>query len=68
MSDTLHVKPIKHNGVVRVVRMPEKHNQILPEAGGTVPNNSYWQRRLKDGDVEHVKATKKSRSTKPAES
>ena len=30
---------------------PEQGHLLLPAAGGFVPNNAYWQRRLKDGDV-----------------
>lgn len=44
----LTVKPAKPG---MIIRMPEKQNQPLPANGDTVPANSYWQRRLRDGDV-----------------
>ena len=47
----LKLKPA-HKDII--VRMPEKQYQALPVDGDEVPNNSYWQRRLKDGDVERV--------------
>lgn len=55
----LKVKPANEN---IIVRMPEKQYQALPIDGDEVPNNSYWQRRLKDGDVERVtrKASRKA--------
>lgn len=45
--DTVFVKP--RPGFV--VRMPERAMAKLPEAGGTVPLDGYWQARLRDGDV-----------------
>lgn len=55
----LKIKPANEN---IIVRMPEKQYQALPIDGDEVPNNSYWQRRLKDGDVERVtrKASRKA--------
>lgn len=35
----------------RVVRDPVK-GTLLPETGERVPNNIFWNRRLKDGDIE----------------
>ncbi len=47
-----------------IVRMPEKNYQALPVDGAEVPDNSYWRRRLNDGDIVIVKSSrKKSRST-----
>lgn len=42
----LHVKP----AAVRLVRHPET-GEILPVEGMAVPRNTYWLRRVKDGDV-----------------
>ncbi|MCP4352292.1 MAG: DUF2635 domain-containing protein [Desulfobacterales bacterium] len=46
----MRVKPAK--GLL--VRMPEAHFSILPEKGAEVPNSTYWNRRLKCGDVSLV--------------
>lgn len=46
--NTLKIKPAMPD---LIVRMPEKNFQPLPAAGDEVPDNSYWQRRLHDGDV-----------------
>ncbi|WP_338135718.1 DUF2635 domain-containing protein [Pseudomonas fragi] len=43
----IYVKPAEG----RAAPDPEKGYQLLPAAGGLVPNNAYWQRRLKDEDV-----------------
>jgi len=43
-----------------VVRDPSTA-KALPAAGETKPRNSYWLRRLRDGDVVEVAAAKKSR-------
>lgn len=55
---------IKPTNKTIIVRMPEKQYQALPIDGDEVPNNSYWQRRLKDGDVERVikKTSRKAES------
>lgn len=43
----IHVKPAEG----RAVPDPDNGYQLLPENGGPVPDNAYWQRRLKDKDV-----------------
>lgn len=43
---TLNLKPAP--GLI--VRDP-RTAQPLPAEGGTVPDNGYWRRRLRDGDV-----------------
>jgi len=48
----IYVKPAEG----RAAPDPEKDYQLLPEEGGLVPNNAYWQRRLKDEDVIKTKA------------
>lgn len=48
-ANTLHVKPA--SGML--VRHPDTM-QKLAEAGEPVPDNGYWQRRLRDGDCELV--------------
>ncbi|WP_145538931.1 DUF2635 domain-containing protein [Yersinia kristensenii] len=42
----MFVKPIAG----RAVRDPVK-GTLLPESGSEVPDNSFWHRRLQDGDV-----------------
>lgn len=36
------------------VRNPERGGELLPEDGAAVPRNSYWFRRLRDGDVQEA--------------
>lgn len=35
----------------RKIRYPDQPDRVLPAEGERVPVNSYWQRRLKTGDV-----------------
>ncbi|HEY9200767.1 MAG TPA: DUF2635 domain-containing protein [Gammaproteobacteria bacterium] len=56
------------NGVACIVRMPEMNNQVLPEKGTHVPDNSYWRRRLRDGDIERVPAARPAKSNTQTES
>lgn len=35
----------------RAVRDPQQKYRMLSEQGGEVPDNAFWQRRLRDGDV-----------------
>lgn len=42
----MYVKPVAG----RTVRDPSTM-QLLPEAGRTVPETSFWHRRVRDGDV-----------------
>lgn len=53
---TLTVKPAP--GLI--IRDP-RNGQPLPEAGGEVPDNGHWQRRLRDGDVLPITAPKKAK-------
>lgn len=48
----IYVKPAEG----RAAPDPEKGYQLLPKEGGLVPNNAYWQRRLKDEDVIKIEA------------
>lgn len=43
----IYVKPAEG----RAVPDPDNGYQLLPKNGGPVPDNAYWQRRLKDKDV-----------------
>ena len=43
----LHVKPAEG----RAAPDPDNNYALLPAEGGLVPDNAYWQRRLKDQDV-----------------
>lgn len=52
--DTVFVKP--RPGFV--VRMPERAMAKLPDAGGAVPLDGYWQARLRDGDVTRADPSK----------
>jgi len=55
---TIHVIP----GPGLKVRDPEQGDHI-PADGRTVPDNSYWRRRLNDGDVT-TKALKPAATSK----
>lgn len=46
-----------------LVRSPSS-GRPLPVEGAEVPNNSYWRRRMKDGDVVTVEAAKPMVSTR----
>lgn len=50
----LHIRPVAG----RVVRDPETNTPLEPQ-GEKKPNISYWQRRLREGDVEAVKPKEK---------
>lgn len=52
----MFVKPSSPGLVVRDPVTMER----LPDNGRDVPNNSYWQRRIIDGDVVLVTATPKA--------
>ncbi|MBK5145993.1 DUF2635 domain-containing protein [Budviciaceae bacterium BWR-B9] len=55
----MFVKPVSG----RVVRDPVK-GTFLPESGEEVPENTFWRRRLKDGDVQKVKSVTTSNEVK----
>jgi hypothetical protein len=40
----------------RAVRHPTPPYELLPAEGREVPDNQYWRRRIRDGDVEVVTA------------
>lgn len=43
----MRVKPATPGSVIR-----DPHTRVqLPDEGARVPDNSFWQRRLRDGDV-----------------
>lgn len=46
----LFVKPVDPTAVIRDPRT----KRALPAGGGPVPNDSFWQRRLRDGDVVRI--------------
>ncbi|EMJ3157086.1 DUF2635 domain-containing protein [Yersinia enterocolitica] len=60
----MHVKPVAG----RTVRDPVK-STFLPESGAEVPDNSFWRRRLNDGDVvrEQLKEAKPAPEATKAE-
>lgn len=55
--NTLNVKP--RDGFQ--IRDPDLRD-LIPEAGRVVPDTAYWQRRLRDGDVELIIETKPLKS------
>lgn len=58
----MFVKPANPNAVIR-----DPHTKRpLPADGGRVPDNSYWRRRLDDGDVVLATATNEIKTAKPA--
>lgn len=50
MSETILVRPAEG----RRVRYPADPRRVLPAEGAEVPAESYWLRRLADGDIELV--------------
>ena len=58
MSQTIFIKPAK--GLK--VRLENKPQEFLPEAGDEKPRNAYWVRRVNDGSVIEAKAPKKTGS------
>ena len=38
----------------RIVRYPTPPYAMLPAEGREVPDNQYWRRRIRDGDVEII--------------
>lgn len=44
----------------------EGTRELLPEAGGDVPDTGYWRRRLRDGDVVRVETARASHTAHPA--
>lgn len=51
MNETMYVKPAANRRVLD----PQSHQPLTAE-GAEVPRNTYWMRRLQDGDV--TEATK----------
>lgn len=49
----------------RLVRCPVR-GTVLPESGEDVPENIFWTRRLRDGDVVRVKDSQKPVIAAPA--
>lgn len=49
----------------RLVRCPVR-GTVLPESGEDVPENTFWTRRLRDGDVVRVKDSQKPIAAVPA--
>ena len=50
MSTTVRIKPAGHN----MVRNPDAAMRHLDPAGELVEMNSYWHRRITDGDVKVI--------------
>lgn len=48
----------------RLVRCPVR-GTVLPESGEDVPENIFWTRRLRDGDVVRVKDSQKPVTAAP---
>ncbi|HEY6038259.1 MAG TPA: DUF2635 domain-containing protein [Kofleriaceae bacterium] len=49
----MKVKPVDPNAVIRDPQTLQK----LPPEGGEVPENTFWTRRLQQGDVVRVEET-----------
>lgn len=52
MDEPLFLKPARPG---LLIPLPGKPGEYLPADGGVVPPDSYWRRRLKDGDAVIVK-------------
>ncbi len=59
----LYLKPKKKGLIVRDPR----NEKPLPDGGDCVPDNSYWRRRLRDGDVEKTTAEAVEKAAKVVE-
>lgn len=51
---SIYVKPAPGGRI----RMPDRNNNVMPETGAWVPNDSFYQRLLIGGDVVAVKPEK----------
>ena len=47
----MFVKPGPQKDDPSKLRVVKRGRWVLPEAGAEVPDDSFWQRRLRDGDV-----------------
>jgi hypothetical protein len=61
-DERIYVKP----GAGLKVRNPQKLNEHLPTEGDWVARDSFFRRRLKDGDVVEATAPRPPRAPKPA--
>jgi hypothetical protein len=61
-DERIYVKP----GAGLKVRNPQDLNKHLPEGGAWVVKDSFFRRRLKDGDVVEAPAPRPQRAPKPA--
>lgn len=55
---TMFIKPANDK-----IKVRKENGQLLAIEGETVQNNSYYQRRIKDGDVVIAKAPKAANKT-----
>lgn len=60
MKDDLNTQFLKPANENILVRNPERGGHLAVE-GEQVPRNSYWYRRLADGDVVTAKPTKEKK-------
>ncbi len=60
MKDDLNTQFLKPSNANVLVRNPERGGHLAIE-GELVPKNSYWHRRLADGDVVAAKPTKEKK-------
>lgn len=59
----MKVKPVDPNAIIR-----DPHTrQPLPAEGADVPENSFWIRRLRDGDVVRVDAPAQPTGREPVQ-
>lgn len=59
---SIYVKPAPGGRI----RMPDRNNNVMPEGGAWVPNDSFYQRLLIGGDVVPAEAPK-NRNAEPSE-
>lgn len=50
MSNKLNVKPVQG-----IVLQPERSMRRMKDQGATVPNNAYYRRLIKLGDIEEIR-------------
>ena len=60
-TNTIKVKPREGVSVRRI-----ENGEKIPTGGATVPNNSYYHRRIKDGDLIDTAAKTTKPVAKPA--
>lgn len=68
MSDRLFVKPAQPNGADAPLKVRKPTGGHLAEQGEYVPDESYWRRRLNDGDVVQADPPKEAAAARAGKS